>query len=710
MTHHILILLSFFFLLSSNVLAQSNDDCLACHSDAELTMERKGKVVKLFVQHETLTQSTHRKLNCVSCHTAFDANELPHKETITPVNCLTCHANAKVKHQFHPQIARSAGINGTKDVSCKGCHGTHDVQSPKRAGAKFSLARLVTDCAECHQEVTKNFSESAHGMAMQAGVKGAPNCLKCHTTKLGRLMHNGDKAELKRMEDRICLSCHLDDKEIRNRVAPSAGFIAAYEKSVHGAALMQGKGDAAGCVDCHGSHEMKKSFDPTAKVNPLHITETCGKCHTNIAKDFAESVHGKGLVAGKKGVPGCTDCHGEHNILSPKDPRSPVAPLNVSGQVCSPCHSSLRLSQRYGIQSDRFKTFQDSYHGLALSGGSVEVANCASCHGVHNIKSSSDPTSTIHKSNLSTTCGSCHPGANERFVKGKVHITITREEEPILYWISTIYLILIITTIGFMFVHNVADFVKKSKRHMAIRHGELIEEHYPHRLYVRMTLNERIQHALMAISFILLAVTGFMLRYPDAWWVVAIRNLSEDAFAVRSLLHRISGVVMIAISLYHLGYIIGTKKGRSFVKDIFPRYQDLRDMIAQVKYNFGTSPVKPQFGRFSYIEKSEYWALVWGTIVMSATGIVMWFDNTFMNMLTKLGWDISRTVHFWEAWLAVLAIIVWHFYYVIFNPDAYPVNTAFLKGTITEKEMAEEHPLELEAIHSAKEATKDKSE
>ena len=107
---------------------------------------------------------------------------------------------------------------------------------------------------------------------------------------------------------------------------------------------------------------------------------------------------------------------------------------------------------------------------------------------------------------------------------------------------------------------------------------------------------------------------------------------------------------------------------------------------------------EPRFERFSYIEKSEYWALVWGTILMGATGAILWFDNTFIGLLTKLGWDVARTVHYYEAWLATLAIIVWHLYFVIFNPDVYPMNLAWWKGTLTEREMLEEHPLELERL------------
>src|SRR5690606_24903191 len=226
-----------------------------------------------------------------------------------------------------------------------------------------------------------------------------------------------------------------------------------------------------------------------------------------------------------------------------------------SKEVCSPCHNSVKLSEKYGIAPDRYKTFSDSYHGLALRGGSLEVANCASCHGVHNIKPSSDPTSTVNKANLVKTCVSCHPGANENFTIGKIHVTMEKDDEPILYWISFIYIVLIVSTISGMFFHNFIDFIKRSKVKKLKQRGLLPEEHHGHALYLRMSLNERIQHGTLALSFILLVITGFMLRYPESWWVSHIRSLSTDAFEYRSMLHRISAVVLVAVSLYHLSYI-----------------------------------------------------------------------------------------------------------------------------------------------------------
>jgi cytochrome b subunit of formate dehydrogenase len=413
-------------------------------------------------------------------------------------------------------------------------------------------------------------------------------------------------------------------------------------------------------------------------------------------------MHGEALRAGKPEAPVCTDCHGEHDIFPHDDPRSPVAPANVSARVCSPCHASLKLTDKYDVAADRSKSYADSYHGLAVRGGSLEAANCASCHGAHAILPSSDPTSTVHKGNLAATCGRCHPGANERFAVGAVHVVIARGKEPILYWIATLYIGMILVTVGGMLAHNLLDFTRKVRRKLeAHRRGAEPAEH-PHELYVRMTLTERLQHGVLVASFTVLVITGFMLRYPEAWWVVSLRRLSDSVFDLRTIVHRIAAVVMVAASLFHIGYVSLTHRGRQLVRDLVPARQDLYDVGRMIGYNLGLARARPAFGRFGYVEKFEYWALVWGTIVMAVTGGILWFDNTFMGILTKLGSDVARTIHYYEAVLATLAIVVWHFYYVIFNPDVYPMSFAWLTGKITENEMAEEHPLELQAIRRAR--------
>lgn len=219
------------------------------------------------------------------------------------------------------------------------------------------------------------------------------------------------------------------------------------------------------------------------------------------------------------------------------------------------------------------------------------------------------------------------------------------------------------------------------------------------REYLRMTFNERIQHFLLLSSFIVLILTGFGLKFPEAFWVKwIVFIIGENAFEARSIVHRIAGGVMIAASLYHLYYILFTLRGKQLVRDFWPKKQDLKDFKDSMLYLVGKRETRPKFGRFSYIEKMEYWAVVWGTVVMGSTGTVLWFENIFLKYTTNVGMDVATAIHYYEAILASLAILVWHFYFVFLNPDVYPINKASFKGFLTREEMEKEHPLELEEI------------
>jgi formate dehydrogenase gamma subunit len=225
--------------------------------------------------------------------------------------------------------------------------------------------------------------------------------------------------------------------------------------------------------------------------------------------------------------------------------------------------------------------------------------------------------------------------------------------------------------------------------------------HTEEKKYLRMTLNERAQHFLLLTSFITLVITGFALKFPESLWVRWFRDIfGSNAFEFRSDLHRIAAVIMVGVSLYHLGYVIFTGRGRKLISDMWFKKSDITDLSNSFKYYTGKKKDRPKFGRFSYIEKMEYWAVVWGTVIMGITGSLLWFENTFLPIISNSGMDLATTIHYYEAILASLAILVWHFYFVIYNPDVYPMNKAWFTGYLTEEEMEKEHPLELEEIKS----------
>ena len=223
------------------------------------------------------------------------------------------------------------------------------------------------------------------------------------------------------------------------------------------------------------------------------------------------------------------------------------------------------------------------------------------------------------------------------------------------------------------------------------------------RKYLRMTLNERIQHFLLLSSFITLVITGFALKFPESVWVRWVIDIfGEAAFEWRGTIHRIAACVMVADSIYHLLYVSFTERGRRLIKDFWFQKQDIVDIKQSIRYYLGKVKDRPKYGRFSYIEKTEYWSMMWGTIVMSLTGGALWFENMFLPIISNTGMNIATAIHFYEAILATLAILVWHLYFVIYNPDVYPMNKAWFTGYLTEEEMEKEHPLELEKIRPQK--------
>jgi len=304
------------------------------------------------------------------------------------------------------------------------------------------------------------------------------------------------------------------------------------------------------------------------------------------------------------------------------------------------------------------------------------VANCASCHGVHNILPASDPRSTVNPKNLAHTCGACHPGAGTRFAIGPIHVrAAAASEHPVVRFIRVAYLFLIPLTLGFMVLHNLLDFVSKIVRgprgHGAGGH------------VVRMNLPFRIAHALVVVSFPVLVLTGFALKYPESGWAAPILAW-EGRFAFRGWVHRVAGVALLVSLLYHAVHLILSPRDRVILRHMLPRRVDFTDLVNVFRYNLGLSAARPRFAKFSYAEKVEYWAFLWGSVVMAVSGFLLWFNSfTIRNFPTWVA-DAATAVHFYEAILATLSILVWHFYMVIFDPEVYPMDLAWLTGRASE--------------------------
>ncbi len=521
------------------------------------------------------------------------------------------------------------------------------------------------DCTSCHDQGQK-LAKSAH-----TGL----TCDTCHESH-EKYPHPAN------VPKPVCTTCHEDQ----------AGE---YAGGVHGQARKNGNEGAPDCALCHGSaHEL---LSPKSQAFRAAVPDTCGMCHSEVVEQYRNSVHGKALAAGITQAPLCTDCHGEHKIIKHTSEASPVNASHIR-DTCGSCHGDVRLSRRFGMPSDRLVSFDSSFHGLAAKSGSQTVANCASCHGVHNILASSDPNSTINAKNLPKTCGKCHEGAGTRFAISQVHLVEGKAEPASVRWVREFYLLVIPVTIGLMLLHNGGDWIRKL---IALRFQRRVRV-YPGRAgrgELRMLPFERVQHAVLVISFLTLIWTGFALKYPDQFWARPLL-WNSGAISLRSLVHRIAAGIFVAVSLTHVISLIVSRKLRAHWKEMLPNVNDPREGMANFAYNLGLGKRAPGRSSHSYVEKAEYWAVIWGAVVMIASGTLLWANSLAMKFLPKTWLDVATSIHFYEAVLATLAVVVWHFYSVIFDPDVYPLNTAFWTGhSVKRPEHSKEQ--EAETISSA---------
>ena len=380
--------------------AATDDDCLACHSDKDL---KSGQGKPLFVDGARFQLSIHGQggVGCVGCHADLEkVKDFPHAEKLAVVECAACHedAAAEIKGSVH---GRAHEGPGTFLVSCKDCHGTHDIRGKEDMASSVFAMNIPDTCERCHLERVQ-------------GKRGQ-------------------------------------------------GFVGTYNDSIHFRVLKKsGLSLSATCATCHGSHGVRPTDDPESKVARKNVIRTCGRCHAGIEKTYLEGVHGKDYAKGSADVPVCTDCHSEHDIEAPESLTSAVYATQVAA-VCSRCHDDERLARQYGLITSRLRTYSDSYHGTASGYGETKVANCASCHGFHDVRNSTDPLSSIHPDNMSQTCGRCHAGAGPNFAKGKIHVVSEKTESKGAYFAKIFYMTAIGGLISVFLIFIAVDLTRRAR-------------------------------------------------------------------------------------------------------------------------------------------------------------------------------------------------------------------------------------------------------
>lgn len=668
--------------------------------------------------HGDAQARAHQKVGCIDCHKAlatFDAAEGEHATPVEKVVCAGCHEKQAQQH--------AASVHAAKNVACAQCHVPHAIGLAPKPEPGAAARDAATACESCHADAAKHWRASLHAQDPGNG-HAAATCSDCHGTHDVRAKDDPQSRVYPLRLPDTCEACHHQNPSAEHP-APGGAKVQQYETSVHGQALRKiGLVVTATCASCHGSHDIRKAKDENAPTARRNLPFTCGKCHAGVLATYLEGVHGADFKSGGKDVPVCNDCHTEHAVRDPALEGASVSSALVA-ETCARCHANDELGQRYGFKSSVRSSWGSSYHGIATGFGAKSVANCASCHGFHDILPTQDPRSPVNTANLDKTCGNCHVGASAAFAKIPVHSVIARAENPVPWWIQTIYAVMVTGMIAAFVLFILADLFGRLRLRMRWGAGETehVSRHEwpdedqlvpPGETFRRMGYHGRLQHVVLIVSFSLLVLTGLPVFLHDTPWMRQLIDL-EGGFHLRSLLHRAAAIGLIGLSLWHMAILALMPTVRRWFGKMMFRPRDVGEFVQEICFDLGLparllrwAPFarlaqkhawlrfdrRPCLGRYGLVEKLEYGAVVWGNLVMIATGAILWRPDWFLDWMPSFTFDVCRVVHGFEATLAFLAIIIWHMYHVHLRPGVFPMSRVWINGRVSREELRHHHPEE----------------
>lgn len=665
------------FLLSlvpnSSTSAPANE-CLPCHQ-AKDSAQKDQKISRALLDPLALARSTHRDLSCLDCHQ--EAEKLPHsRKTMKEVVCTSCHGEEAQKilgSSVHASLS-----------SCSNCHGGHDTE----AKADFSARR----CAECHPAPFEAYQKSIHGLAQKAGHKEAARCHDCHGGH--DIQKKGDpRSRVYPLSlPHTCGRCHVNPELIAKYKIPAPSAYQHYMDNIHGRALTKsGLLVAAVCSNCHGSHEILPAKDPKSSISRGRLPETCGSCHAGVLAVYEKSVHGQAWKNNVSRAPICTDCHSAHRMQRVELESWKLGIL----QECGTCHL------------ERLKTYRDTFHGHVTYLGFVVGARCSDCHGSHNIFPPTNPQSTIHSKNIVTTCRKCHPKATLSFAQYYAHADYRNKEKyPLLYYTDQFMVFLLLFTFSIFGVHtflwlprSLKDRLSRRKRNLR---GLKAEEKKSEIYYWRLNLFHRLMHVLVILSFMGLVLTGMPLKFSYSALVQKIAPYL-GGFQTASFIHKVCALITFfyfGLHLTYIAYLRLRKKQRGLFwgpNSMVPQVEDFRNFYRHLRWFLGRGP-RPQFGRFTYWEKFDYWAVFWGVSMIGTSGLFLWFPTFFAQYFPGWIFNVAIIVHSDEALLAAGFIFSIHFFNTHLRPTKFPLDHVIITGRISEEDFLYEHPLEYEQL------------
>ncbi|MBD3162002.1 MAG: hypothetical protein GF346_06895 [Candidatus Eisenbacteria bacterium] len=664
---------------SSIAAGQIAETCTQCHARIE-------EVHRKVIRGELWEKQPHAIPACVDCHSPHKIRKVYYTQGMADRDCMSCHIRDDLVSAVGIPSERlqvdPAVLEGSRHarVACVQCH-TGVTPSHDRPCATVDQ---TVDCSICHAEEVEIYQASTHGRLAAEESPDAPRCADCHGTH-GTLGKNDSSSPIfPRNVPDLCAKCHRAGERAAVRYqGKQTQVVESYTESIHGKGLLEsGLTVTATCANCHTAHGELPAADPASSVNPENVAETCAQCHRGIYEQFAESVHAEAVTETDKKLPTCSDCHTAHSIE-----RVDVADfrLHIMDQ-CGDCHEEIAES------------YFETYHGKVSKLGYLKTAKCYDCHGAHNILPTWNPQSLLSRENIVETCAQCHPGSNRRFAGYLTHATHHDPEKyPFLFytfWFMTGLLIFTLTGAG---LHTIAWIPRSIQFRRQLRAVHAAES----RQYVRRfkPFYSKL-HLMVIISFFALAITGMALKFSYTGWARVVARLL-GGFETAGGIHRIAAVITFTYFALHIWDLLVRKRkeagglGKLLLgaNRMLPNRTDFKEFAGSLKWFVGLGP-RPEYGRWTYWEKFDYFAVFWGIAVIGSTGLVLWFPEFFTRFIPGQALNVATIIHSDEALLAVGFIFTIHFFNTHFRPEKFPMDPVIFTGRIPLEEFKLDRPRE----------------
>lgn len=653
--------------------------CSHCHAQIE-------DVHRKVIRGELWEKEAHVLPACVDCHQPHKARKVFYDQGMADKDCMRCHERRDLKSTKDGRslYVDAALLSGSIHAK-KSCSQCHSGVSPSHVRPCETLTQKV-DCASCHAEVVQQYQQSTHGQLAAKNDPNAPACKECHGTHgvLGK--KNPKSATFPTNVPDLCARCHRGGRKAAVRyTGTEKEIVERYTESIHGKGLLKsGLTVTAMCTNCHTAHRELPHTNPESSVNPRNVPATCGTCHIGIEEQFENSVHSVKVTKTQKALPVCNDCHSAHTIRRTDEQGFK---LTIMSQ-CGRCHEEIA------------KTYFDTYHGKVSQLGYTKTAKCYDCHGAHDIMPVDSPRSHLSRANVVATCQKCHAGATRRFAGYLTHATHHDPRKyPLLFWAFWGMTALLIGTFTVGGAHTLMWLPRALK--MRREFGKLgPTEHILE--YERFTRLNRVLHVVMIVSFISLAVTGMTLKFSFTPWAAVVSRLL-GGFETAGNIHRFAATLMVGIFIAHLYDLLRRKRAsKQSWRDLLfgpntmlPTRKDLADLIGSLKWFLGLAK-RPAYGRWTYWEKFDYFAVFWGIFVIGSTGMTLWFPQFFTRFLPGWFLNVATIIHSDEALLATGFIFTVHFFNTHLRPEKFPMDIVVFTGRMTIEELQHDKPAEYE--------------